>query len=69
MLRPGGEVVLATATKEFLSRRRASQHGYRLFAERELGEALEGAGFRAVSVERHDTIVISRGTRPEHTAA
>lgn len=63
VLRPAGTLVLATATKEFLSRRRASQHGYRLFADPELRDALEEAGLQDASVERHDTIVISRGTR------
>ena len=63
-LRPGGRLVLGTATKEFLSQRRSSQHGYRLFTEPQLQEALEGAGFSDVLVERHETVVVSRATRP-----
>lgn len=63
-LRPTGKLVLGTATKEFLSHRRASQHGYRLFPESELRDALERAGFDEVAVDRHDTVVISRGMRP-----
>lgn len=64
VLRPTGTLVLATATQEFLSRRRMSQHGYRLFADQELRDALTSTGFEDARVERKDTIVISRGTRP-----
>ena len=64
VLRPGGRLVLATATKEYLSQRRASRYGYRLFAERDLRAALEEAGFADVAVERHETVVISGGRRP-----
>jgi SAM-dependent methyltransferase len=63
-LLPGGMLVVGTATKEFLGQRRISQHGYRLFDDGELRELLERAGFVDVAVDRHDTAVISRGTRP-----
>ena len=63
VLRPGGELVLGTATKEFLSKRRASQHGYRLFDEGELRDAFERASFEDVAITRHETIVISSGRR------
>lgn len=63
-LRPGGRLILGTATKAFLAGRRASQHGYRLFTESELRDALERAGFDDIVVERHDTVVISSGMRP-----
>lgn len=63
-LRPGGRLVLGTATKEFLSQRRVSQHGYRLFAESDLRDALERAGFADVAVHRHDTVVVTSGARP-----
>ena len=64
VLRPNGTLVLGTATKEFLSRRRASEHGYRLFTEAELQDALARAGFADVTMDRHETAVVSRGTRP-----
>lgn len=64
VLRPTGTLVLATATQEFLSRRRMSQHGYRLFTDQELRDGLTSAGFEEARVERKHTIVISRGTRP-----
>ena len=62
-LRPGGALVLGTATKEFLSARRIAEHGYRLFSEPELHDALARAGFAEVAVERHDTVVITRAVK------
>ena len=64
VLRPNGSVVIGTATKEFLSGRRASQHGYRLFDEDELRDVLERAGFDDAAVQRHETVLVARGTRP-----
>ena len=64
VLRPGGMLVVGTATKEFLSERPISRHGYRLFDDAELRELLERAGFTDVSVERNETSVVSRGRRP-----
>jgi arsenite methyltransferase len=64
VLKPGGRLVVGTATKEEMEKRSFTRHGFRKFEDEELEELLGGAGFADVAVERDGVRVFSGGRRP-----
>jgi hypothetical protein len=63
VLKPGGRLLVATATKEEMERRSFTRHGFRKFEDEELGALLRDAGFAAVAVERDGVRVFTTGER------
>ncbi|MGH2953344.1 MAG: class I SAM-dependent methyltransferase [Solirubrobacterales bacterium] len=65
VLRPGGRLVVATATKEEMEKRGSwTRHGFRKFEDEELEGLLREAGFADVVVERDGVRVFSGGRKP-----
>jgi arsenite methyltransferase len=65
VLRPGGRLLLATATNEEMEKRAWTRHGFRIFEDSELEKLLRDAGFEEVAVERDGVRVFSSGRAPE----
>jgi arsenite methyltransferase len=63
VLKPGGRLVLATASPEEMDKRSFTRHGFRKFDDEELEALLQGAGFSDVVVERDGPRVFSMGRR------
>jgi ubiquinone/menaquinone biosynthesis C-methylase UbiE len=63
VLKPGGRVLVATATKEEMDKRSWADHGFQKFDETELADLLRAAGFTAVTVERDGPRVFSAGEK------
>jgi arsenite methyltransferase len=68
VLKPGGRLLVATATKEEMERRSWTEHGFRKFEEGELEALLREAGFADVRVERDGVRVFSTGRKPMSAA-
>lgn len=63
VLKPGGRLVLGTATVEAMERRSFARHGFRFFTEAELEALLKGAGLAELAVDRVDDSVFSSGRK------
>lgn len=64
VLRSGGQLVVATATKEEMEKRSWTAHGFRKFADEELEDLLRAARFADVTVVRDGVRVFSGGRKP-----
>lgn len=61
VLAPGGSLLLATATRDFMARLPYTRHGFNLFDDDQLACALHEAGFLDVQVTRSGQRVFSSG--------